>query len=315
MVRRIALFGLLVAVACGDSKKDSPPAKPVTAPVKAAAVHDAGVLARKPAVDAAPPMVIEPFDRGEHKSEKRALAAIGAVPAWTAVVDRGRYLARRAAHGIAWGWLADKEGAYHWLLDRTESDGSLAIRVAFPKGTVLGDARRVAVWGAWQVDDDKRWYWRATKVARLRDDKKAKPPGEPPGHAIVEVAAPPKRAVPVSRATRPGEITFEVVRGPVRLGDGYKVADRSQWKPEAILILPGEREAYGNQDLLAADERWTLERNTRYTLRVGAIKPKRGDELPIMRAITAPRRITAEAAAKNKPANKKRAADPDESHQ
>ncbi|HTM20822.1 MAG TPA: hypothetical protein VL172_09950, partial [Kofleriaceae bacterium] len=147
--------------------------------------------------------------------------------------------------------------------------------------------------------------WRTTGAARLPAappaDSGAKP-GEPdllaataPGHDIATAAT--DQWTTISRVpNRGGNVGFQVVRGPRRPGDGWAVADRSNFEPSAILLLPGERDTYGGQDYLTPDEHWHLDRKIYYVVRVGRNDPpKKPGELRRLRALTPPKRLDPQA--------------------
>ena len=56
--------------------------------------------------------------------------------------------------------------AVTWLVDDTEGNGALAIRVMLGKhGAKQGD--RVALGGAWMLDDARHWYWKVDQLTPL----------------------------------------------------------------------------------------------------------------------------------------------------
>lgn len=236
----------------------------------------------------------------------KQLFDLGAVPAWQAVVDRNLYLDRRSQHGVVYGTVGDpivvKElgsgdaGAsdvttpYTWLIDDTEGNGALAIRVAFDKAKA-GD--RVAVAGAWALDAEKRWFWKPSLVTPLAPapPSKAKDPAVAPGHAITngDLAS---GARPISLA-KEGDAAYFTVLGtpPLADGDGWQVADELGNPVYALLNMPGERTSFGAQDLRTADERWTLKRAQTYWVRIGPVH-KHGPDKPVtINARTAPIRV------------------------
>ncbi len=139
--------------------------------------------------------------------EPHTLRTLGAVPAWEAVIERGRFLARRGQKGLVFGHLSaeidqtaasagegDMSGhaggsfvdtalptderssswAGRWLIDETQGSGGLAIRLGQAENTraqralaTLPAGERVLVWGAWTIGKDGAWYWRADNIARL----------------------------------------------------------------------------------------------------------------------------------------------------
>jgi hypothetical protein len=256
----------------------------------------------------------------------KALFEMGAVPAWQTVVDRTRYLERRKQHGVAYGVLggdvmvpappeldatvdagvpapAPARGSaavklvaspYVWLVDDTEGTGSLAIRAKLPDNArvhpMAGD--RIALGGAWALDDDRHWYWHVDTITAL-------PPGPPPkypwsgpgqGHVIASGDLP-SGAHTISLA-KDNELAYFMLVGapPAVDGDGWPVADELGNPVYAILTLPGERASYGAQDLRAPDERWTLRRGQTYVVRLGRIHKHDGKPATIM-ARSAPVRV------------------------
>ena len=253
----------------------------------------------------------------------KTLADLGAVPAWQAVVDRTRYLDRRKQHGVAYGLLGDAvmvpappvAGApdagvhvdaglvaspYVWLLDDTEGTGALAIRARLPDNArvhpVAGD--RVALGGAWALDDDRRWYWKVDAITALPAAPPQKPPGpapapaalSSPGH-VVATGDMPSGAHTISIA-KEGELAYFQLVGPPPAGDGdgWPVADELGNPVYALLVLPGERASYGAQDLRTPDERWALRRGVTYVVRIGHVRKHEGKPATIT-ARTAPVRV------------------------
>lgn len=198
--------------------------------------------------------------------------------------------------------LAPEDPAFYWLMDETDGSGSLTVRLAMPPAMRAGHhpadtvraGTRLVAWGAWQVASDSQWFWQADELAWLPDrawslaaDKRAVP-----GHVIVDIKVPPASARPVSEIeNRGGYITFQVVRASLDPADGWEIADKSKDRPVARLYLPGEKESYGAQDWRTAEEHWRLERGVRYTVRLKRFLPAKEGELPLMRALDAPRRV------------------------
>lgn len=274
----------------------------------AADLEDAGSLA---VLDGGPKVEEpEPPDPGKR------IAELGAVPAWTAVVDRARYLARRGQRGVIYGVIGPAVGAaaasatpgdagavdaappvpttpYVWLVDETDGNGTLGVRVLLGAHAASpGD--RVALGGAWQLDDERRWYWKVDSLEPL-------PPGAPsdvkdprpaaPSHAIAEGPLPPG-ARPITLAKDHDAVYFQIVGpSPVRDGDGWLVANELGDPPFAYLILPGERASYGGQDMRVADERWQLKRARTYWVRIGKIRKYGPDKPAVIHARTAPIRV------------------------
>ncbi len=251
----------------------------------------------------------------EQPDSGKAIAELGAVPAWQAVVDRTMYVARRGQHGVVYGVigppilvagpppepLADGgmpradagmvPSPYVWLVDDTEGNGALAIRVALgTKKASAGD--RVALGGAWALDDQRQWYWKVDAMSPL-------PPGPPsdlkdpaavPGHAIATGGFP--AGVHKISAAKDGDaVYFQLVGPPPAIdGDGWPVADELGNPVVALLNLPGERASYGAQDMRAADERWQLKRGQTYWVRIGHVY-KHADKPATMNARTAPIKV------------------------
>jgi hypothetical protein len=219
---------LLVAVAlcaCGGDKNE----KQSPAPVLTVASQDAAPVVAK----APPPVAIESFETDG--DEAKALAKAEVMHAWRAVDQRWRLLARRGEGGAVWGSLGESIDEHQWLIDETEGVGSLAIRVRLPAETKLAKGERVVIWGGWKVDGKRRWYWEARRVARLGGKSPSDVTEFAPGHDIKVLDARPKGSVPISKLKRRGDVVFEVVNAPMRVGEGWIVADRAKWPKIAIL--------------------------------------------------------------------------------
>src|SRR5512142_2990040 len=97
----VRLLACLLLVACqGHGEQSAPPARQDTP--KPAPVPDAALIAGDAGSDephVAPPEEPETVDPG------KAIADLGAIPAWQAVVDRANYLARRGQHGVVFGTI------------------------------------------------------------------------------------------------------------------------------------------------------------------------------------------------------------------
>lgn len=299
---RLVALALLVA-ACqggGDSRPatGSPPPPPRA---DAAAPIFTGDAALEP--DDARAAVDEP----EPPDPSKVIADLGAIPAWQAVVDRTNYLARRGQRGVVFGTIGPAvmvpapppppsdagvparpvdagvvASRYTWLVDDTEGNGTLGIRLDLDGKTAqIGD--RVAVGGAWHLDDERRWYWKVTSLQSVpaAAPSEIKDPRTPvPSHEIAEGRLP-QGARTISVAKDHDAVYFQIVGpSPVRDGDGWLVADELGDKPVAYLILPGERSAYGGQDMRAPDERWQLKKMQTYWVRIGRIRPARDPEKP-----------------------------------
>src|SRR5262245_61719207 len=178
MVMRILVTCALVAC---QSRGSQPPARKDGATAGTDAV----------AVDAADDEdAAKPDEPAEPTADPgKAIADLDAVPAWEAVVDRANYLARRGQHGVVFGTLGAPldPPELTWLADDTEGNGALAIRVMLGKFTAKqGD--RVALGGAWVLDDTRRWYWKVDQLTALppAPPSDLKDPPAPPGHDIVQ---------------------------------------------------------------------------------------------------------------------------------
>lgn len=247
----------------------------------------------------------------------KQIAELRAIPAWQAVIDRAQLLERRGQRGVVYGRLGAPllmpgpavgldagvtppavPSPYTWLIDDTEGNGALAIRVELGGHTAkLGD--RVALAGAWALDADRRWLWKVSGAQALSPSPTPTtaapaipdPPAATPGHAIVD-GRPPAGARTITVARDHDAVYFQLV-GPVptRDGDGWLVANELGDTPFARLTLPGERASYGGQDMRAPDERWHLKRGQTYWVRIGRIRSRGPDQPVTMFARTAPVRV------------------------
>lgn len=269
-----------VAAACGDSRPverraDAPPPRAMDA------------AAARPPADAGPPALARFAGGGD---ETAALSALGALPAWSAVIERDRLLARRHQRGVAFGLLgARDDGAGEWWLhDQTEGNGTLAIRVRLPAGLPVETGDRLAVWGAWEPVGE-RWVFASDRAETLAGGRLSPPPAP---FAIASAPAPSEDALPVSQRARAGAIVFAIVGRPARFGDGWLVADRRDQPPVARLFLPGERRPYGAQTPPVAGEWWALEVGATYELEIARFRPPRqAGQLLVLQATTPPVRI------------------------
>jgi hypothetical protein len=278
--------------------------------------HESGSQTPPPRRDAAvavtSPADADVTDAGDEPEQPpdpgKLIANLGAIPAWQAVVDRGQYLARRNQHGVVYGTLGsviqmpDPNGdgglvasPYTWLVDDTEGNGALAIRVAL--GKHAGKAKegdRVALAGAWKLDDTLHYAWAVDELTLLPPAPPSdfKDPPSPPGHTIADGPLPPG-AHTISVA-KDNEIVYFMVTGrpPAVDGDGWPVANELGDPVFALLNLPGERPSFGGQDFRTPDERWHLKRGVTYWLRIGKIrKAKEPDKPATINARTAPVRL------------------------
>ncbi len=287
MVRCALVLALVACQGGGDA-----PARVETAPV-----HDAGGRAGFGGHDAAPPGdAIEEHPAKPEEPEvvadpNKTIIQLGAIPAWQAVVDRTLYLARRNQHGVIYGRIGPAIEPYVWLVDDTEGNGSLGIRAALGmKGAKEGD--RVALGGAWHLDDARHWFWQVDSLAQLpalTSDAKDPAPALP-NHAIANGELP-SGAKTIGVAKDGDAVYFTVVGAPpVVDGDGWAVADELGNPTFAMMTMPGERASYGAQDMRAADERWLLKRGQTYWVRIGHFH-KHGDKPQTVIARTAPVRV------------------------
>jgi hypothetical protein len=297
MTMRAFVIALVVLGACGDKKRELQPAK--TEPGGGSGPRDAGTGTGTGTGTGSDPTDVpnvgdggvpdEPADPGS------AADALGAIPAWQAVVDRDRYLARRNQEAVIAGRVGDEaiapgaRGVVRWLVDETEGNGALAVRIAVTGSKVPTEGDRVAATGAWALDNERHWYWQVRSLAPLTDPAPATPPDPPsvPGHQI-GTGAPPSGWKPISKGKDGGIVTFGVVRTATGEGDGWLVGDDSFSPPFAYLYLPGERPSYGGHDLRQPDERWVLKRGVTYWVRIDRIRRRTPEDLARIKATTAP---------------------------
>jgi hypothetical protein len=234
----------------------------------------------------------------------KAIAELGAVPAWQAVVDRAQYLERRGQHGVVFGTIGPAitmtgsgdagqvETPYVWLVDDIEGNGALAIRVLLGKATAKpGD--RVALGGAWALDDARTWFWKVDNSSPLppAPPSTAKDPPSAPGHAIANGELP--QGARTMTLAKEGDAAYFMIVGPppANPGEGWPVADELGNPVYALLNLPGERPSYGAQDMRSADERWQLKRGVTYVVRIGPVHKHGPDKPATINAKTAPVRV------------------------
>lgn len=310
MVTRSLVLVALFAAACQGKKSEEPPPRVEGG---SAAALDA------PRPDA---MILPPEDAPKKPDEVEApdpgkvIAELGAFSAWQAVIDRADYLVRRGQRGVVYGRLgpvimmpdptasAPDAGVkppliaspYHWLVDDTEGNGTLGIRVRLPdakKGDVK-EGDRIAVDGAWDLDEGKKWFWKADAVQSIPaappSDLK-EPPAAAPSHAIANGELP-SGARTISLAKDGDAVYFQVVGPPPTTeGDGWQVADELGNPTVALLNLPGERASYGGHDMRQPDERWVLKRGQTYWVRIGKVRKRAPDKPWLINARTAPVRV------------------------
>jgi hypothetical protein len=276
---------LAMALACSGSRDVTAPAEPADAAAPPAPPAPAPAPAGPPAVER---LILDGGDEAE------TLRRLGAVPAWSAVVERGRYLARRGEQGVVFGRLggavAEPGASHRWLIDDTEGEGALAIRLSVDPLIALAEGQRLVAWGAWELDAERRWYWRAERVALL-EAAGGQPPTVAERFAIPVLERAPETAVPVSELTADGEILFAIRGAPRDPTDGWEVIDPGGLRAVGRLLLPGEQQAYGRQEYRAPDEHWRLAPDTVYTVPVRRQRAPRPGALPILHARAIPRRV------------------------
>ncbi|HEX2688210.1 MAG TPA: hypothetical protein VHN14_16385 [Kofleriaceae bacterium] len=181
---------------------------------------------------------------------------------------------------------------YVWLIDDTEGNGSLGIRIALGDKAREGD--RIAAGGAWQLDADRRWFWKPDSVQSLppapaSERKDPQPPV--PSHAIASGELP-SGARTISVARDGDAVYFQIVGpAPASEGDGWQIADQLGSPVVAVLNLPGDRPSYGGQDMRSPDERWQLRRGQTYWVRIGKLRKRFADKPALVSARTAPIRV------------------------
>jgi hypothetical protein len=181
---------------------------------------------------------------------------------------------------------------YVWLIDDTEGNGTLGLRIALGDKAQEGD--RIAAGGAWQLDAERRWFWKPDAVQPLppgpASDLKEPPPAAP-SHAIASGNLP-GGARTISLARDGDAVYFQIVGPPPATdGDGWQVADQLGSPTVALMNLPGERASYGGQDMRAPDERWQLKRGQTYWVRIGKVRKRGADKPALVNARTAPVRV------------------------
>ena len=267
---RAAIVALVVA--CQGQSADAPRQNvgSGSAPVPKPAAADAAAAPKEPDID-----------------------DLGAIPAWQAVVERAQYLARRGQHGVVYGAIGPAIDTYTWLVDDSEGNGALAVRVALgDRAAKVKPGDRVALGGAWALDDDHRWYWKVDQMSPLPPGPPpSKDPPAPPGHVIPNGDLP-GGSKAISKAGDSDWAYFTVVGAPPALdGDGWPVADELGDPVVALLVLPGEHPSYGAQDMRAADERWHLKRGSTYVVRVLVVHHHGSDKPSTIVARTAPIKV------------------------
>jgi hypothetical protein len=185
-----ALGGLLAAGGCGgerarapvaDARREVDPevarggsgvtASGPPATIQGGAAGPARGLAEASGPEDGPGGPIEVEEPPPGRGEEAVLAAAEALPAWSAVLARGRLLDRRGERGAAWGRVV--AGPWHtaWLMDETEAGAGLGIALAGAGGRKLEvkPGARVVAWGAWAAEGEaqKRWVWRVDRLVGL----------------------------------------------------------------------------------------------------------------------------------------------------
>jgi hypothetical protein len=322
MVRSNAIALLLLA-ACqgqGGSSPSTPPPTPTPTPTPTPPSGSATrppVFVARDASSAAEEGSDEPSrvkpDEPDPVDAGKQIAELAAVPAWQAVVDRTRYLARRGQHGVVFGTVGPDilvvgpmpepsdggvrldaglvSSGYVWLVDDTEGNGALAIRIQ--TSSPLHEHDRVALGGSWTLDDHRKWYWKANSVTPLPPAPASdlKDPPAAPGHTVANGALP-RGVRPISLAKDGDAVYFQLVGLPPAIdGDGWPVADELGNPVVALLNLPGERPSYGAQDMRTADERWQLKRGQTYWVRIGIVHKHGPDKPATINARTQPVRV------------------------
>jgi hypothetical protein len=180
---------------------------------------------------------------------------------------------------------------YTWLIDDTEGNGALGIRIALGDKAAPGD--RIAAGGAWQLDAEHRWYWKPDAVQHLPPAPASEPRDPPPPAPSHTIATGPlpvgARSTGVARDN--DAIYFQIVGPPPQSdGDGWQIADQLGSPAVLVVNLPGERASYGGQDMRAPDERWQLRRGQTYWVRIGVLHRRTGKPATV-NARTAPVRV------------------------
>ncbi|MCB9561098.1 MAG: hypothetical protein H6708_11885 [Kofleriaceae bacterium] len=301
-----AAAGLLRCQGGGGGRRHDAPAPADATPAAVTGDGDGGDGAAADPGDSDPSLPTESGEPPDSVDPDQAVADLGAIPAWRAVVDRDQYLARRGDVGVVFGRVggpvpppplprgADGDAGVPpptgltWLVDETEGNGALAIKVRLDD-PAPAPGTRLAVRGAWELDEARHWFWRAAATTVLPDDPDARPAKDPPaapGLVVVKLAPPGKTVAP-PQAKDGDLLEFTVVRTPARVGDGWGVSDRRWGTLMGYLVLPGERGSYGGHDLRGADEGWALRKGGTYWVRLGRVRRK-GDDPPVFSAAGPP---------------------------
>lgn len=213
----------------------------------------------------------------------------GVVPGGDAGAVRGIDAGAVPGPGIDAGLVPSP---YVWLIDDTEGNGALGIRIALGDKAKEGD--RIAAGGAWQLDAERRWFWKPDAVQPLPPappSELKEPPLPVPSHAIATGELP-SGARTISVARDHDAVYFQIVGpAPASDGDGWLIADQLGSPAVALMNLPGERASYGGQEMRAPDERWQLRRGQTYWVRIGKLRKRGADKPALVNARTAPIRV------------------------
>jgi hypothetical protein len=312
----VKLLVLLAVVACQSKRMEDTSGGSGSVPEPRSDAHVGSGSAAAP--DDVPLAVADagaPVEEPDPVEPGKLIAELGAIPAWQGVVDRAQLLGRRNLRGVVYGRIGPAivipgpaqppsdagppvdaglvASPYVWLVDDTDGNGSLGIRVALA-GKVAQQGDRVALGGAWHLDDERRWYWKVESLQALPPavpSDLTDPPAPEPSHAISmgNVVAGGRM---ISFARDGDAVYFQIVGPtPANDGDGWLVANELGDKPFAMLTLPGERPSYGGQDMRGPDERWQLKRAQTYPVRIGKIRQRGPDKPALIHARTAPVRV------------------------
>lgn len=232
------------------------------------------------------PQPLKKFGGGD--DESAALTKLSSLPAWSALIERHRFMDRRDQSGVVHGLLVEHEGQLR-LVDESEGQGSLSISVALPAMTEFTPPGRAVLWGAWH-SVESGFQWRATRAELLEPTAQA--PEFGPGLRARDKEPPEELQLASTVSRKGGAISFTVHQRQDRIGDGWLISDRPGIPPVARLLLPGEREPYGDQSRVLEEERWQLRGNHHYWLEIGRFRPRSDGGLPVYKARTPPFRFT-----------------------
>jgi len=208
--------------------------------------------------------------------------------AWTMLLRRDQALARRKASALVQGILFRYQGELR-LADMHLGEGALSIAVDVPPQalTKLSLPRHVILRGAWHWSNDA-WIWQATQGQDVAWAT------QPPAPMRAIVAPLPKKVTTPSRVPRTrSTMVFFVHKRGQRVFDGWLISDTPQGEPTAHLLLPGERDSYGDQSRPSKQERWQLVQGPAYWVQIAPHRPVKEGSLPYLKARTAPRQVLA----------------------